>query len=222
MYNPVTRTITFRTNHFSVFFVSEWISPFGDVARSDWFYRAVRFAYSGGLMTGTSADAFAPNTNLTRAMLVTILHRYAGEPNSPLSSLLSPLFTDVAEGTWYTDAVAWASANGIVEGVGDNRFDPDAVITREQLAVILYRYASVAQLSVVSGQWSVDGGYGQVDLGSYTDGGLTSGWAADAVRWAVAQGIITGVSDTSIAPQGSATRAQTATMLQRFDDVIAR
>ena len=111
---------------------------------------------------------------------------------------------------WYTEAVAWAASNGIVDGVGEGRFAPNGSITREQLAAMLYRYAGFLGEDTAS----------DADLSVFTDGGLTSGWAADAVRWAIAKGIITGVSDTAVAPRGNATRAQTATMLQRFDGII--
>jgi hypothetical protein len=203
-YDAKTGTITFATTHFSKFFVSEWISPFSDIAKGEWYYKAARYAYSGGLITGVTDTAFAPQSNLTRAMLVTILYRNDGAPNTNGGAS----FTDAAPGQWYSDAITWASANGIVNGVGDNRFAPDENVTREQFAAILYNYAKYKNQNVT----------GTADLATYTDAGEISGWATDAMAWASSTGLITGRTPTTLAPQGTATRAEAAMLLQRYID----
>lgn len=181
--------------------------PFTDVNRGDWFYDAVYYAYTNGLMDGVSTTQFAPNSNLTRGMVVTILYRLEGEPRVTGSSG----FTDVASGAWYADPVTWAAANGIVNGVSDTEFAPDTDITREQLAAILFRYAEYKGYDV-SGRDSLTG---------YTDRSSISAYALDAMRWAVDEGLITGMTATTIVPQGTATRAQCATMLMRFIESVA-
>lgn len=181
--------------------------PFVDVEGGDWFYDAVYYAYTNGLMDGVSTTQFAPNSNLTRGMVVTILYRLEGEPRVTGSSG----FTDVASGAWYADAVTWAAANGIVNGVSDTEFAPNTDITREQLAAILFRYAEYKGYNV-SGRDSLTG---------YTDRGSISAYALDAMRWAVDEGLITGMTDTTIEPQGTATRAQCAAMLMRFIENVA-
>lgn len=181
--------------------------PFVDVDDSDWFYDAVYYAYTNGLMDGVSTTQFAPNSNLTRGMVVTILYRLEGEPRVTGSSG----FSDVASGAWYADPVTWAAANGIVNGVSDTEFAPNTDITREQLAAILFRYAEYKGYDV-SGRDSLTG---------YTDRSSISAYALDAMRWAVDEGLITGMTATTIVPQGTATRAQCATMLMRFIENIA-
>ena len=181
--------------------------PFVDVDDSDWFYDAVYYAYTNGLMDGVSTTQFAPNSNLTRGMVVTILYRLEGEPRVTGSSG----FSDVASGAWYADPVTWAAANGIVNGVSGTEFAPNTDITREQLAAILFRYAEYKGYDV-SGRDSLTG---------YTDRGSISAYALDAMRWAVDEGLITGMTATTIVPQGTATRAQCATMLMRFIENIA-
>ena len=181
--------------------------PFVDVEGGDWFYDAVYYAYTNGLMDGVSETQFAPNSNLTRGMVVTILYRLEGEPRVTGSSG----FTDVASGAWYADPVTWAAANGIVNGVSDTEFAPNTDITREQLAAILFRYAEYKGYDV-SGRDSLTG---------YTDRGSISAYALDAMRWAVDEGLITGMTATTIEPQGTATRAQCAAMLMRFIENVA-
>ena len=181
--------------------------PFTDVSTGDWFYEAVSYVYANGLMDGVSETQFAPNRNLTRGMVVTILYRLEGEPRVTGSSG----FSDVASGAWYADPVTWAAANGIVNGVSDTEFAPDTDITREQLAAILFRYAEYKGYDV-SGRDSLTG---------YTDRSSISAYALDAMRWAVDEGLITGMTATTIVPQGTATRAQCATMLMRFIENIA-
>lgn len=172
--------------------------PFADVPEGAWYYDAVSYVYANGLMDGVSATTFAPDANMTRAMLVTILWRVEGEP---VVNYLLP-FTDVPADAWYTEAVRWAASEGIVTGVSDTSFAPNAEITREQLAAILHRYAGEPATAA--------------NLAGYADGASVSAYAVDAMRWCVEHGIITGVTDTTLEPQGTATRAQCATMLMWF------
>ena len=176
--------------------------PFHDVTEGDWFYDAVRYAYETGLMDGVEDSLFAPNSETTRAQLVTILYRLAGEPEPGGDSG----FSDVAAGTWYTDAVAWAAQNGIVNGVSDTEFAPGDDITREQLAVILYRYAAYQGYDVSQ----------RADLSGFGDASSISGYAQEALSWAHAQGLVLGFEDGSLRPQGTASRAQIAAVLMRF------
>ena len=176
--------------------------PFPDVTEGDWFYDAVRYAYENGLMDGVGDNLFAPNSETTRAQLVTILYRLAGQP--AVSGDLP--FPDVESGTWYTDAVAWAAQNGIVNGVSDTQFAPGDDITREQLAAILYRYAACQGYDVSQ----------RADLSGFGDASSISGYAQEALSWAHAQGLVLGFEDGSLRPQGTASRAQIAAVLMRF------
>ncbi|MDR1590256.1 MAG: S-layer homology domain-containing protein [Oscillospiraceae bacterium] len=187
-----------------------WINPFSDVKSGDWFYGAVEYVCAGGLMRGISEREFAPNLTVSRAMLVTVLHRAAGEPEAPPGGA----FTDVPENQWYTAAIAWASADGIVSGVGGGKFAPDEPVTREQFATILYRYA-VQELRIENGEWRIGDGDAAI-ISGYDDAGQISGWASDAVKWAVAKGLMTGRSTTELAPKGALTRAEAATILSRL------
>ena len=181
--------------------------PFSDVTESDWFYDAVTYAYENGLMDGVGMGLFAPNSDTTRAQLVTILHRLAGQPAPSGDSG----FSDVETGTWYTDAVAWAAQNGIVNGVSDTQFAPGDDITREQLAVILYRYATYQGYDVSQ----------RADLSGFVDAGTISTYAQEALSWANAQGLVLGFEDDSLRPQGTASRAQIAAVLMRFCQTLA-
>jgi hypothetical protein len=197
-YDAATGSITFATTHFSKFFVTEWISPFGDITKGDWYYRAARYAYSNDLITGTTDTTFAPQTTLTRAMLITILARDAG--------------IDTSGGeTWYSKAVDWGMSNNLTDGTNIN-----APITREQFATLLYRYA---QFTIQNSQFTIAAD--AADLSAYTDTADISDWAADAMAWAVANGLITGRTTTTLAPKGNTTRAETATLLQRYLENIA-
>jgi hypothetical protein len=175
---------------------------FSDVATDAWYYDAVRFVVSLGLFEGTGGGRFSPEAAMTRAMLVTVLYRLEG---SPAVSGTNP-FADVEDGQWYTDAVVWANQNGIVTGYGDGLFGTNDNITREQLAAILYRYAEYKGYDVSAA----------ADLAGYSDAGSVSSWAEAAMRWASAEGLITGVTATSLSPSGNATRAQVAMILMRF------
>lgn len=175
--------------------------PFTDVSDSDWFYEPVCFVYSQGLMTGTSATTFEPNTPLSRAMLVAILHRLEGSP-----AVSSGTFTDVANGDWYAEAVNWAASVGVVNGFDDGSFQPNTAITREQMAAILMNYAQYKGQDVSA----------RATLDTYSDATAISSWANDVMSWAVAEGLLTGVTNDQLQPQGNATRAQVAAILQRF------
>ena len=182
--------------------------PFPDVTEGDWFYDAVRYAYENGLMDGVGDNLFAPNSQTTRAQLVTILYRLAGEPEPGGDSG----FSDVAAGTWYTDAVVWAAENGIVNGTTDATFAPGEDITREQLVTVLYRYAESKGYDVSA----------SADLSGYPDADQIQSYAAESVAWAVAEGLIQGFEDNTLRPAGNATRAQIATILMRFCEGVAK
>ena len=182
--------------------------PFVDVTQDDWFCNAVKYVFDNSLMNGTSATTFAPNANLTRAMLVTILYRYEGEP----AVTGGTVFDDVLSGQWYSNAIAWASAGGIVTGYGDGRFGTNDNITREQLATILMRYADWKSLDTSK----------SADLAAFTDTSDISVWALAAMKWANAEGLIGGRTATTLAPSGNASRAEAATILMRFIENIAK
>ena len=176
--------------------------PFADVSSSDWFYNDVRYVYEKGIMDGTGADRFSPNAPLTRAMIVTILYRMAG---SPAMSGASD-FKDVDSNKWFAKAVAWAAANGIVNGYGDSLFGPNDPVTREQLAAILYRYAVYGGMTAVTLE---------ENLGSFADTAQLSAYAIQAMNWAVGQGLING-SGSNLVPKAQATRAQVAAIIHRY------
>lgn len=185
---------------------TEPVGPFTDVNTDDWFAEAVQYVLDNEIMNGTSATTFGPNTTTTRGMIVTILYRLEGEPDAAASS-----FTDVASNMYYADAINWAAANGIVNGVSEISFAPDNQITREQMAAILYRYAQFKGYDVTASN----------DLSSYTDASQISEYATTAMQWANAEELITGRTSTTLAPQGTATRAEVATILMRFCENIA-
>ena len=182
-------------------FIKDFVTlPFIDVHPSDWFYDPVCFVYSQGLMTGTSATTFEPNTHLTRAMLVAVLHRLEGSPAASAGD-----FTDVSDGDWYAQAVNWAASVGVVNGFDDGSFQPNTAITREQLAAILCNYAQYKGFDT-----SASG-----DLSTYSDAASVSDWAKESVEWAVGSGLIGGYEDSTLRPQGTTTRAEVASVLQR-------
>lgn len=176
--------------------------PFTDVAKENWSYHAVCYAYENNLMSGTSNTTFEPDLTTTRAMIVTILYRLDG---TPIVSGVSD-FTDVESGQWYSNAIDWATANAIVSGYGNGLFGLDDYITREQLAAILYRYAQYKDYDTSASS----------DLSRYTDLDQLSMWAQEAIAWANAEGIVNGTSATTLSPQDNATRAQAAAMLMQF------
>ena len=185
----------------AVFAQGTTVLPFTDVSTYDWFYEYVKYVYDNGIMDGIDVGVFGPGITTTRAMLVTMLYRVAGEPYVSGTND----FADVAANTWYTDAVTWASKNGIVTGVDVGVFNPNGAITREQLATILYRYA----------EYVGEGVSARASLSRFTDTGSISAYARDAVSWAVAEGILDGRTATELAPTGECTRAEVATMIAR-------
>lgn len=178
----------------------EWVNPYTDVKTGDWYFDAVRFVSEEKLFSGMTANEFAPGVSLSRAMLVTVLFRYEGEPAAAAAA-----FTDVPADVWYAKAVAWAAANGIVKGVTETEFAPDAPISREQLATLIYRYANYKKYAAKDG--------GELN---FTDANRVSAYAVPALSWATANGVVTGRDDGSVDPQGGATRAETAIVMMRL------
>ena len=176
---------------------------FEDVKETDWFRDAVRYVFDKGMMTGLTEDTFGPNVHTSRAMAVTILYRLAGEPTAAQTD-----FSDVPAGRYYCNAVSWAVENGIVNGFGDNTFRPDDDITREQLAVMFYRYASYQ-----GGDMTV-----RAQLSEYSDVEQISAYAFDALSWATAAGLISGTDWGGLHPGGNATRAELAAILMRYGE----
>ena len=174
---------------------------FLDIAANAWYKDAVQYAYDNGLMTGVSAHEFAPEATTTRAMIVSMLARLEGVRHSEAVG-----FNDVAANDWYATAVNWAAASGITSGTGDGNFSPNTAITREQLAAILMNYAQYKGQDVSA----------RATLDTYNDATAISSWANDVMSWAVAEGLLTGVTNDQLQPQGNATRAQVAAILERF------
>ena len=177
----------------------------------NWAHEGIDFALENGLFNGTSATTFVPGGDMTRAMLVTVLWRLDGTPApTGVNS-----FSDVPTGKWYTRAVAWAAENGVVNGMGNGRFDPEGRVTREQIATILFRYAQKKGFDVSA----------RAELSAFPDGGSVSRYAREALSWAYAEELITGTRTAQgilLAPQGNATRAQVATILMRYVKNIVR
>ena len=180
--------------------------PFTDVRESDWFYDDVVFAYENGLFSGTSDTTFSPNTSMTRAMLVTVLYRLEGQPAVNGRSG----FSDVQYNGYYEDAVTWAADNGIVNGISTSTFSPNANVTREQMAAILYRYAQYKKYNTAASS----------SLNGFTDQASVSGYATASLEWAVAEKLVNG-SAGKLMPTGNATRAQVAAILHRFVENVA-
>lgn len=182
-------------------------NPFTDVPASHWAHDDITYVYENDLMNGTDGSLFSPESTTTRAQVVTVLYRLAGQPAADWENP----FWDVPASAWFHDAVTWAWENDITGGVSSTHFGAGNAVTREQLATFLYRYAQ-------------DQGYdtsARADLSGYSDAGLVSSYATEALSWANATGLITGTTGTTLSPKGSATRAQVATILTRFcQDVI--
>lgn len=189
----------------------QWTNPFVDVAEDAWYYDAVKYVNENGLMAGTSANTFAPDRTTTRGMIVTILYRLEGSPDIE-NEIWGYPFKDVDANAYYATAVYWARMNGIVAGYSDELFGPDDIITREQMATILYRYAQYKGYDTTA----------KADLSRYTDAAQVGSYAVDAIRWANAEGLVNGTSATTLTPKGSATRAQVAVILTRFCQNIAK
>ena len=175
--------------------------PFTDVKAGAWYADAVKYVFDQGLMSGMSAQEFGPDGQVTRGQVVTILWRLAGSP-----TVSGKAFPDVSASAWYADAVAWASANGVVSGYENGGFGPGDPVTREQLAAILYRYAQLSGKDTDQ----------TADLSGYTDSVTISAWAPQALKWAVGSGLISGTGTHTLSPRGTATRAQIAVILQNF------
>lgn len=190
-YDGATKSIVFETTHFSTFAVvyDENKLVFTDVSKNDWFYPAVKFAVVNKLFSGTSDKSFSPKADMSRAMLFTVLHRMSGTAKDPSGEL------------WYSNCMAWAKTEGISDGS-----DPNGSITREQLVTMLYRYANFKNYDVSK----------TTTLSPYTDNGEVSAWAEKAMQWAVGTDLIRGLTSTTLAPQGTATRAEVAVIMQRF------
>lgn len=181
--------------------------PFTDVSDTAWYSSAVQYVYEHGMMTGTNSTGttFSPNSPTSRGMIITILHRLEGTPSAS-----GMTFEDVPTGQWYTNAVAWASANNIMGGYGNGKFGPNDPITREQMATTLYRYAQYKEYNT-----TITG-----DVSVFSDGGKVSSYAVDAVNWAIGVGLFTGTDNNMFAPTDGALRSQAATVLMRFCENI--
>ncbi|WP_207641633.1 S-layer homology domain-containing protein, partial [Syntrophomonas palmitatica] len=182
---------------------------FGDVPAAEWHHDAVNFIAARRIVTGTGNGKFSPDIGATRAMLVTVLHRLSGDSGSHKNS-----FSDVLSGAWYESAAGWAAANSIVSGVGGGLFAPDKGITREQLAVMLYNYAKFKDYNVSAGE--------DTNILSYSDALSISDYAYTAMQWACGAGIVKGDTKGRLNPQGAATRAEIAAMLERFIRNVAK
>ena len=182
--------------------------PFVDVVKDAWYYPAVEYVYNNELMNGTNGGlTFEPNVNLNRAMMAAVLYNMEGGPDCDKSGL----FSDVADGMWYTDAVNWAASNNIVSGMPDGTYAPNQALTREQMASILYRYAEYKGIDVSA----------RDDLSTFTDGTTVSPWAQDVVQWAVAEKLMSG-NGNELQPKGTASRAQVATVLMNYCENVAK
>ncbi len=177
-----------------------WNNPFTDVLESAWYFEGVKYVNIKGVMLGMSATTFEPTTTLNRAMFVTILHRLEGTPDRGNAT-----FKDVAAGTWYNKAVAWAASEGIVNGTSATTFDPNGKITNEQMAAIIWRYAQSKGVDVTT--------TGEL---SYTDKKQIASWATDAVLWMLEQGVMIGNADSTFAPQNASTRGQAADVFAKY------
>lgn len=180
---------------------------FTDVKESDWFFKGVEYVVDKGIMSGVSENEFAPSGKLTRAMLVQMLYNMESRPACDAENA----FIDVPVGQWYTDAVIWANDAKIVSGMGDGLFAPNMEITREQMVVMLYNYAKYKGYDVTA----------SADLSKFADNASVSTWAQPAMQWAVAEGYISGMGDNQLAPQGTATRAEIASVIMRFMEATA-
>lgn len=177
-----------------------------------WAYSAISYMLNNGLMSGMTAYKFEPNTNITRAMFVSLLYRLAGRPNVSLSASSSNSFSDVRDqNSYYYYAVAWASSNGIVSGYTDGTFKPDNLVTREQCASFLYRFARYKNLNL---------NYSNSSLNQFTDVGQVSSYALIPMKWAVSRGIMSGTTTTTLSPQTTCTRAMSAQLLKKLIDTL--
>lgn len=201
--------VRLSVSHLSSFVVTqEKTEGFDDVKPGAWYHDAVAYVTEKGLMNGTGDKIFSPNSNMTRAMLMTVLYRLEGKPAVTGANS----FTDVASGQWYTDAVIWADANKIVDGYGNGLFGTNDSVTRQQMAAILYRYAQYKGYDMTKA----------ADLSAYTDAAVIADWALAGMKWAGAEGLITGRTASTLAPGGAATRGEVATILMRFCETFIK
>ncbi|MBQ8391722.1 MAG: S-layer homology domain-containing protein, partial [Clostridia bacterium] len=182
-------------------------TTFADVKKNDWHYESVKYVYERGLMQGTG-NSFEPESKMSRAMLVTVLYRMANAEKSENKHS----FTDVPQAEWYSDAIAWAASNGIVSGVSKTEFAPDSDISREQMALIIYRFAKMQGYNIGD----------EADVSAFADAESVSDWALDAMKWANKTKLITGTSETTLSPKATATRSQVAAILMRFCENVAK
>ena len=179
------------------------VMTFADVPEGSWYYDAVYYVVERGLFQGTGENTFAPDATMTRGMLTTVLYRMSGSPDVAYSAV----FSDVPDGQWYTAGTVWAGQNGVVNGTGNGMFTPGGDLTREQIAQMLYNYA----------QWLGLDTSAQGDVTGFADAASISDWAGKAMSWAVGVGLFQGDTQNCLTPSAAATRAQVATLLQRFD-----
>ena len=177
---------------------------FTDVHSDDWFYDIVKYAYANGLMNGVSDTEFAPNMGMTRSMFVTVLYRIEKEPDGDINKI----FNDVVQNSWYDKAVAWATENGVTKGVSETEFDPDRIITREQIVTMVYRYAKFKGYDISAAE--------STDISSFEDADTISEYAVPSFKWAVGTGVIVGKSDVTLCPKDDTTRAEAAAILTRL------
>ena len=176
-------------------------NTFSDINKDDWHYESVKYVYENGLMKGTE-NGFEPESKMSRAMLVTVLYRMA----SPEKVENKQSFLDVSDEKWYSDAVLWASSNGIINGVSETEFAPDSDVSREQMALIIYRFVKLCGFDIS----------GEADVSGFEDVENVSDWALEAIKWANKIKLINGTSASTLSPKDTATRAQVATILMRF------
>ncbi len=202
--------LTFYCSHFSLYMIGSIDSsqPFSDINSADWFYEAVIYNYQNQLFKGITESSFAPYANMNRAMFITILYRLEGEP--AISS--SQIFSDVEVGSWYDNAVNWAQANGIAQGIAADLFAPETLISREQIATMLYNYSNYKGYSTEA----------KADLSAYSDYQQISDWAIDALAWANGSELINGRSADLLAPLDLANRAEAAMIMMRFSQTFAK
>ena len=190
----------------AVTFSASAAHPFTDVKGDQWYANFVDYAYNHGLMAGTSSSTFSPNQTMTRGMLVTVIHAIAGKPAPTTGNH----FADVKANDYFAPAVTWCYENGIVAGTGAKTFSPNQKVTREQMVAIMMKFADHTGADVSK----------RADLSKYSDAGKIEGYAVDAFKWAVASGVISGSSATTLSPKAGAARAECAVVLQRYDELL--
>ena len=188
--------------------ISDWDNPFKDVHKNDWFYDSVKYVYINGMMKGVTSDLFAPDGNITRAMFVTVLYRIENEPDTKCDNS----FNDVEANSYYEKAVYWGRKNGIVKGITNTEYAPDLNITREQMAAMIYRYMTYKNMDLSVGE--------NTNILSYADCSNISDYAIPAMQYAIGSGIIKGMTDNTLEPQGISTRAQAATVFMRTFNLL--